>query len=476
MTSSHAIPMRLTVLIAGAFFMEFLDGTIITTALPQMAHSLHASAVQMNIGITAYLLTLAVLVPVSGWIADRFGARTVFSTALGVFTCASVLCGLSRTLPVFTLMRVLQGAGGALMVPVGRLILLRTTPPERLTEAIVYTQWPGLTALVIGPALGGFITTYTSWRWIFFLNVPIGILAVVLALLWIENAAPEHHSRFDLLSFLLLACASTGLVYAMETGADLGRWPRTLTVLGISLFCGVAAIAAARRRPETSLIDLRSLQRSTFSQAVYGATAFRIAVSALPFLLPLMFQITFHLSAFRAGLYLLALFAGDMSMKAIVIPVLRRWGFRSVMLVNGFCTTLTLALCATLTPRSSVVLLVLLLASHGAFRSLEFTCMGTLAFTEIPSREMSRANGFLSSVMQLGVGMGVPVATITLRLSAHLSGDSTSLPALRDFHAAILVAAALSLGPVLNSLFLAHDAGARTSGHQIATATDARTV
>lgn len=468
--------MRLTVLIAGAFFMEFLDGTIITTALPQMAHSLHVSAVQMNIGITAYLLTLAVLVPVSGWVADRFGARTVFASALGIFTCASVFCGLSHTLLTFTLMRILQGAGGALMVPVGRLILLRTTPPERLTEAIVYTQWPGLTALVIGPALGGFITTYTTWRWIFFLNVPIGVLAVVLALLWIDNAPPENRQSFDPLTFLLLAFASTGLVYAMETGTNLARWPRTAAIFAASLTCGACAIIAAHRRPDRSLIDLHSLRRTTYSQAIYGASAFRIAVSALPFLLPLMFQIAFHLSAFRAGLYLLALFAGDMSMKAIVIPVLRRWGFRSVMLVNGVLTSCTLALCALLTPATSVALLVILLALHGAFRSLEFTCMGTLAFTEITPQEMSRANSFLSSVMQLGVGMGVPVATAALRLAAHRFKDPTPAPTLRDFHCAIVFAAFLSLGPVLNSLFLSHDAGSRTSGHQLGPARDARAI
>src|SRR5277367_3074485 len=180
-------PFFVTSLIAGAFFMENLDGTIIATALPQMARSFHTGAVYLNLGMTAYLITLAVFIPVSGWVADRFGARTVFASAICLFTLASVLCGFSQTLTQFTLLRILQGIGGAMMVPVGRLIVLRSTPKEKLTEAIAYITWPGLTALVVGPPLGGFITTYASWHWIFFLNLPIGIIALMLTLLWVEN-------------------------------------------------------------------------------------------------------------------------------------------------------------------------------------------------------------------------------------------------------------------------------------------------
>ena len=457
---------RLTVLIASAFFMELLDGTIIATALPQMARSFHVTAVAMNIGMTAYLLTVAVFIPVSGWVADRAGARTVFASALGAFTVASLLCGLSHTLLEFTLMRVLQGMAGAMMVPVGRLILLRATPPERLTEAILWTQWPGLTALVIGPPLGGLIATYASWHFIFFLNIPIGIVATVLALRWVRNERSEERHPFDWPTFLLASVASTGLVWALEMGAggEFGR--RALGVLTLSAISGALAIAAARRRPLTSLIDLASMRKPTYAQAVYGASAFRVAVSVLPFLLPLMFQLAFGLSAFRSGLYLLALFAGDMSMKALVVPVLRRWGFRRVMLVNGVMTAGSLALCATLGPATPVALLLVILCVHGAMRSLEFTCMGTLAFTEIPSSGMSRANGFLSAVMQLGMGMGVPVGAMSVRLMGRFDQHASGSPTLRDFHGAILFAAVLALGPVFNSLKLAPDAGARTSGHR----------
>jgi EmrB/QacA subfamily drug resistance transporter len=460
-------PLYVTTLIAGAFFMENLDGTIISTALPQMARSFHVGAVNLNIGMTAYLLTLAVFIPISGWVADRFGSRSIFASAIAAFTLASLLCGASRTLTQFTLMRILQGIGGAMMVPVGRLIVLRSTPKDQLTQAIAYITWPGLTALVIGPPLGGFITTYASWHWIFFLNLPLGILALVLALLWIENVRTDEKHSFDWLTFLLAGFASTGAVYAMEKlGGEGVHWQTPSIILALSLFSGTLAIVVARRKPATSLIDLESLKLKTYSLSVYGASAFRVAVSVLPFLLPLMFQITFGLNAFRSGLYLLALFAGDLSMKAFVIQILRRFGFRRVLIINGVITAASMALCATLSHITPTVLILVILFFHGACRSMQFTCMTTLAYTEIPPARMSRANGFLSAVMQLSMGVGVAVGAITLRLVAHAHGHSAAVPQLRDFHLAILFMSVLALGPVFDSLGLPRNAGATTSGHR----------
>jgi EmrB/QacA subfamily drug resistance transporter len=461
-------PLFVTTLIAAAFFMENLDGTIIATALPQMARSFHAGVVNLNIGMTAYLLTLAVFIPLSGWLADRFGSRSIFASAIGIFTFASLLCGLSRTLTEFTLVRILQGIGGAMMVPVGRLIVLRTTPKEKLTQAIAYISWPGLTALVIGPPLGGFITTYASWHWIFFLNLPLGVLALVLTLLWVENVRTDERHPLDWPTFLFAGFASTGAVFAMEKlGGEGVRWQLPVTILALSVLSGGLAIVTARLRPATSLIDLESLKLKTYSLSVYGASAFRVSVSVLPFLLPLMFQIAFGLNAFRSGLYLLALFAGDLSMKAFVIQVLRRFGFRRILIVNGVATVVSMALCATLSPSTPPIVIVLILFVHGAFRSMEFTCMTTLAYTEISSEKMSRANGFLSAVMQLSMGLGVAVGAITLRLVAHARGHSAVTPQLRDFHIAILCIALLALGPVFDSLGLSPDAGATTSGHRV---------
>ena len=446
--------------------MENLDGTIIATALPQMARSFHASAVSLNIGMTAYLLTLAVFIPISGWIADRYGSRSVFATAIGVFTLASLLCAGAQTLTQFTLMRILQGLGGAMMVPVGRLIALRNAPKDQLTQTIAYISWPGLTALVLGPPLGGFITTYASWHWIFLLNVPLGLAALVLTMLWVENVRAHETHPFDWGTFALAGIASAGSVYAMERlGGAETHWPVPTLLLVLSLLCGVLAVLNARRRPTTSLIDFQSMRNKTYSLSVYGASAFRLSVSVLPFLLPLMFQISFGLSAFRSGMYLLALFAGDLSMKAFVIQVLRRWGFRRILIINGVITAVTMVLCALLTPETPVVLLLAVLFAHGACRSMEFTCLTTLAYAEIPPERMSRANGFLSAVMQLSIGMSVAVGAITLRTVAQMHGHTAATPQLRDFRVAILAMAVLALGPVFDSLGLSRHAGASTSGH-----------
>ncbi len=459
-------PLSITLLIASALFMEMLDGTIIATALPDMAHKFNVGAVSLNIGMTAYMVTLAVFIPISGWVADRFGSRSVFAAAIAVFTISSVLCGRSQTLNEFTLMRVLQGIGGAMMVPVGRLVVLRTAPKERLAQAIAYITWPALAALVIGPPLGGFITTYFGWHWIFFLNVPLGVIALILALLWIPNDFAEEHHPFDWLTFIPAGIASSCVVYALEKlGTNKTPWQIPVAILSVGIISGVLALLAARR-PAGSLIDLESMRFKSYSLSIFGGSCFRIAVSVLPFLLPLMFQVCFGMSPFASGLYLLALFAGDLSMKAGVIQMLRRFGFRRILIVNGFITAGSIALCATIGPHTPPMLVCALLFFHGACRSVQFTAMTTLAYTEIPPQRMSTANGFLSAIMQLSLGMGVATGAITLRIIAHANGHSTASPYLGDFHIAILINAVLALFPVIDSLGLAPDAGATTSGHR----------
>jgi EmrB/QacA subfamily drug resistance transporter len=459
-------PFFVTSLVAAAMFMELLDGTIIATALPQMAHAFHASAVSLNVGMTAYMLTLAVFIPISGWMADRMGSRTVFAAAITVFTFASILCGFSNGVTEFVLARILQGIGGAMMVPVGRLIVLRATPKEDLAKAIAYITWPALSAPVIGPPLGGFITTYWSWRWIFFLNVPLGIVALILTLLWVSNEFSETKHRFDWLTFLFAGTASTLFVYALEALAqDHANFKLALTLLAISVVSGVAAVRNSRKAA-FPLIDLISLRLPSYAQSIYGGSLFRIAVSVLPFLLPLMFQIAFSLNAFHAGLYLLFLFAGDLSMKMAVIPVLRRFGFRQVLVHNGLLAAICVALCATLTPRMPLVLIAVILFAHGASRSMQFTGIGTLAYADIPPAHMSRANGFFSAVVQLSGSMGVATGAALVRASGWLHGRHTNPPLLRDFHFAILIVSGLILISALDALRLAPDAGAISSGHK----------
>jgi EmrB/QacA subfamily drug resistance transporter len=441
-------------LVSAALFMELLDGTIIATALPQMAKSFNVSAVSLNIGMTAYMLTLAVFIPISGWLADHTGERTVFASAIGVFTAASVFCGVSQGMWEFTAARVLQGVGGAMMVPVGRLIVLRSTPKSKLTDALARMTWPALVAPVIGPPLGGLITAYASWRWIFFLNVPLGIVALLLTYWLVANEKSAERHQFDWRTFLLAGSASTCLVIAFEQiaqgrGSTLGICARL--ALGLSL--GTAAVLGARPL-QNSLIDFNSLRLPTFAQAVYGGSLFRAGVSVLPFLLPLMFQIEFGYNAFRSGLFLLALFAGDLLMKAAVVRILMRWGFRRVMMVNGVLTSISIVILAGITPRTPQYIIVAMLAVHGAFRSLQFTAIGTLAYLDVPRDRMSRANAFLSGIAQLSSGMGVALGAVLLHTPAIVRGSSGNIPALQDFRFAFLVVSVFILVSMMEAFRL----------------------
>lgn len=451
-------------LVAGAFFMENLDGTVIATALPQMALSFGTSAVDLNMGMTAYMLTLAVFIPVSGWVADRVGARTVFASAIGLFTLASILCGMSNGLWEFTAARILQGVGGALMVPVGRLVVLRITEKKHLVHAIAVITWPGLAAPVIGPPVGGFITTYSSWRWIFYLNVPLGIMGIVLAWLWIGNER-GHGRRFDWLGFVLAGSACTSIMYSLELlGQQDVRWGTAAAFFGYGLVGGGAGVWHMLRAPHP-LIQFDVLKQRTFAVVIWGGSVFRLAISVSPFLLPLMFQIAFGLSAFQSGLLVLAMFAGNLFMKTATTPILRRFGFRRILIVNGLITAALIASFSMVSPATPKALLIALLFAHGLSRSMQFTSISTLAFVDIPQPQMGSANSFFTVMTQMSMGMGVAVGAVTLRLAAWLHGTSSSTPALADFHLAFGLVAIVAVLAVADCFTLDRRAGAEVSGH-----------
>ena len=326
----------ISLLVAGAFFMENLDGTVVVTALPQMAQTFGVHPVDLNIGVSSYMLTLAILIPASGWVADRFGLRTVFAAAIGVFTLASILCGYCHSLETFVLARILQGAGGAMMVPVGRLAVLRTTEKHDLLNAIAIITWPGLAAPMLGPPVGGFITTYASWPWIFFLNVPLGIIALPLALRLIPNTKGEA-AQFDWTGFALTGAACFLLIYGVGlVGQNDGSpWMGVASIL-VGVVFGMLAAAHAKRRPN-ALLDFRALKICSYAVSIYGGSLFRVAIATVPFLLPLLFQIAFGLSPFASGLLVLAVFAGNLGMKPFTTAVLRRWSFRRVS--RHICST-----------------------------------------------------------------------------------------------------------------------------------------
>src|ERR1700722_12911385 len=381
----------ISILVATAFFMENLDGTVIATALPQMGRSFHVSPVDLNMGMTAYMLMLAVFIPISGWVADRYGTRTIFMCAIGVFTLSSILCGISAGLWQFTAARIIQGIGGAMMVPVGRLFVLRTTEKQNLMSAMVYITWPGLVAPVLGPPLGGFITTYASWHWIFFLNVPLGVIGITLAWLWISNFKGEHRRPFDWLGFAVCGSACTTFMYGLElVGRQSSSWRAPSLYIACGLALGVLAVWHVRRAPHP-VLDLSSLKIKTFAVTIHGGSLFRIAISMAPFLLPLLFQVSFGLNAFRSGMYLLALFAGNLGMKTVTTPILRFFGFRRVLLINGILNAVVALGCAALSPRTAPFLICAVLFFNGLFRSMQFTSLNTLAFADVPKSMFSRA-------------------------------------------------------------------------------------
>jgi EmrB/QacA subfamily drug resistance transporter len=456
----------IAMLVAGAFFMENLDGTVIATALPQMGNSFHVSPVDLNMGMTAYMLMLAVFIPISGWVADRFGARTVFAVAIAVFTVSSILCGLSGGLWQFTGARIIQGIGGAMMVPVGRLVVLRTTEKHNLVRSIAYITWPGLVAPILGPPVGGFITTYASWHWIFFLNVPLGIIGITLALLWITNSKLDLRKPFDWTGFALSSTACTSFMYGLELiGRQNPQWRATLLYLGSGLLLGVLAVVHFRRAA-APLIDLATLKIKTFAITMSGGSLFRIAISVSPFLLPLMFQVGFGLSAFESGLLMLGLFAGNLGMKTVTTPMLKRFGFRNILIVNGILTSVLILACAILAPQTPKFVILGVLFLNGLCRSMQFTSLSTIVYVDVPKAQLSSATSFSSMIVQMSMGMGVAVGAIALRLAALLRRNVTGIPTLADFHTAFVFVAILSALAVIDCFTLEPDAGALVSGHR----------
>lgn len=464
-STSSRRSLMVALLVAGALFMENLDGTIIATGLPKIGETFRVAAVDVNVGMTAYLLAVAVFIPISGWVADRWGARTVFGSAIVVFTIASVLCGVSQNLWQFTLARVLQGIGGAMMVPVGRLMVVKVTPKDQIMMAIAWTIWPALVAPILGPPLGGFIVTYWSWRWIFLLNVPLGIACLIANSILVKNTHEDRPPAFDWLGFLLIGGTCFSLVYAMEL---IGREPSDWTLGGILFVAAIVCAALSRwhlRRSPNPLFDLKVMRIQTFSAVMWGGSAFRVAIFMAPFLLPLMFQLGFGLNAFQSGSLTLAVFAGNLAMKPVTTPLLRRFGFRTVLLWNGMITAGTLLWCAFLEPWTVHWLVLLVLFLSGLGRSMQLTSLTTMGYADLPKDKVSTASAFASTVQQMTVGGGVAFGVLLLRGSAAIHGRHGGTPQVIDFRWAFYAVTAIALLSLFDVLKLAPHAGAAVSGH-----------
>jgi EmrB/QacA subfamily drug resistance transporter len=448
-------------LVSAALFMEILDGTIITTALPAMARSFGTTPVALDIGVSAYLLTVGVFVPASGWVADRFGARRVFAGAVALFTLASALCGLASGATVFVLLRILQGMGGALMVPVGRLVVMRLTPREKLVETLAALIWPALIAPVIGPPLGGLITQTFGWRWIFYFNLPFGVIALV-GCLWLIPDVREAARRFDWTGFAL----STVGLFALQLGLERGPRHADTLALGLTLAGGILVALTLRhlRRAAHPLLDLGAWRVVGFRMATRGGSVLRIAINASPFLLPLMLQAGYGFSAFHAGLFVLTLFVGDITMKAFVTRILRRFGHRNVLVVNGFLCAFSLAAMALITPALPLPLVAVILIAHGLVRSLEFSCLSTLAFADIDRNALSDASSLYNTAMLLAGAAGITLAATAVHAGGPLTRLALFAPLAGpggDYRVAFLIVALVAVVGQIDALRLPKGAGDR---------------
>ncbi|MCS3422676.1 EmrB/QacA subfamily drug resistance transporter [Rahnella sp. BIGb0603] len=447
----------LPLLVAGAFFMENLDATVIVTALPQMAKDFGVHPVDMNIGVSAYILTLTVFIPASGWIANRFGTRNVFSLALILFTLASLLCSASVSLSTFTAARMLQGFAGALMVPVGRLVVLKNTQKSDLIRAIATITWPGLVAPILGPPLGGFITTYASWHWIFLLNLPLGIIALVFSRKLIPQVEGQKGVPFDVTGFVLTGAACLGLIFGLDMfNQGTINW-KPVTMVGGAVIVGALAVWHSGRATHP-LLPLTALKIKSYAVTIYGGSLFRVAIGALPFLLPLMFQLGYGMNAFDAGLLVLAVFAGNLAMKPFTSPILHRFRFKSIMLINGLLNSATIFACALLTPDVPTAITLLLLFASGMTRSMQFTALNTLAFSQVPAEQMGGANTLFNTAQQLSTGLGIAIGALSLRVAEHFLPASAGMQT-GTFHIAFIIIGVFSLAGTLDSLTLDPTAG-----------------
>ncbi len=457
---SDGFPYSLALLGAGAMFMEILDATIVVTALPAIADDLGVRPLDATVVATSYLITLAVLIPLSGWVADRFGVRRVFLIALAVFTAASVGCALAPSLPVLVAMRVLQAAGGAMMVPVGRLAVLRTVDRGQLVRAIAYLTWPALIAPVVAPLLGGVIVTHADWRFIFAINIPIGIVGLGAAAIWCRPVETHAGRRpLDVAGVALTTLAvGAAMMAAQEVAAEPTRWAVVAAGAVASVVLGVGAHRRLRSAPHP-LLNLGVLRVSSFASVVGYGTLYRVVISAVPFLLPLMFQLQFGWTPVAAGAMVAALFVGNVVIKPITTPLMRRWGIRRVLVVDLSVSVLAFGALAALGPTTSGVVIALVLVISGALRSVGFSAYNTLAFADVEADELSDANAVHAAVQELGSAFGVALAAVAVSALAGVAG----LPA-GAYSAAFILLAALMAGCAVGALRLPSGAGARAVG------------
>jgi EmrB/QacA subfamily drug resistance transporter len=455
---------NVALLVAACFFMENLDGTIVTTAAPRIGRALAVPATSVSLVIAAYLVTLAVLIPLSGWLAARWGARPVFLAAIAIFTAASLGCALSTAFAELVAFRVAQGAGGAMMVPVGRLVVLSRSEKSQLLTVTSLLVWPGLIAPVVAPLAGGLITTYASWRWLFLVNVPLGVIAWMVAWRLIEGARSAATPPLDVPG-VVLTCA--GLAAATYTAQLLSesvvRWT-LVVVLAVAAAALLTGAVVHLRRAAHPLINLRTLRVTTFRAAIGSGSLFWSTVTGVPFLLTLLFQEVFGWSPVKSGALVLFVFVGNIAIKPATSPLLRRFGFRAVLVAATAGAAVTMVAPGLFTATTPLVVIALVSVLNGVGRSVGLTGYSTIVFSDTPPEQLRDANTLQATAQQLSVGLGVPLAAIAIRAGRSLAGVFSSHPGPGDaYTVAFVLMAAVVLVATAAALRLHPDAGSAVS-------------
>ncbi|MEG3175984.1 MFS transporter [Sphingomonas sp. RB3P16] len=453
----------IALIIACALFMEQMDATILATALPTMARDFGVPATNMSSALTSYLLALAIFIPASGRLADRFGSRTVFRAAILIFVAGSALCGIAPSLPFIMGARFLQGLGGAMMIPIGRLVLLRSVAKEDMVSAMSWLIMPALIGPILGPPVGGAIVTYLDWRWIFYLNVPIGLLGVVLVTRYIGEVRAEKPVAADPAGFLLSGVSLGCLLFGFEMTSRSGELPAAIALIAIGCIAGALYIRHARRRADP-ILDLSLMRVPTFRLSLIGGSLTRITQGAQPFLLPMMLQLGFGMTAAASGAITVATAIGSLAMKGLAPRVLRRWGFRNSLIVGGLGASAGYAVCGLFRPDWPIPLIFAVLMLSGFFMSFQFSAYNTIAYDEIPSERMSSATSFYATFQQLMLSLGICVGAASLHVG--MLGGGHTRPQLGDFTLAFLVVTAISTSATIWNARFAADAGDAMSGHR----------
>ena len=447
------------------FFMEGFDGTVITTALPAMSIDLGATPVELSLAVTSYLMSLAVFIPISGWLADRYGMKTIFRGAVGLFTVASILCAAAQTLEQLVVARILLGIAGAMMAPVGRLVVLRSVPKSEYIKAMALVTTPALLGPLLGPPVGGFLTTYVSWRWIFIANVPIGLAGIIAISLFIKEYKPPTQHSLDWLGFALTTLTVFCLMLAMEMATNQGQG-----ILSAGFFAGGVGLCfvvwrhSSRAAHPLMKVDLFSIP--TFNLSTISGVLFRVIVGAVPFLLPVLLQIGLGMTAFNSGLLVFSMAIGLIALKAAAPALIKRYGFRRLVLVNGTLSTISVFACALFDSSTSMVTVCGVLLLFGAFRSLQVSALQSLTYADMRPADMSGATSFSNGLLQFGNGAGVALSAFLLFLVASLRGGDAGNLVTADVQWALAAIGVVSFLSMLPLFFLKRNAGEELSGHR----------